>query len=374
MSERSRLRAAHRWVVKIGSALLTNDGQGLDLGMMDAWVAQICAIREQGVEIVLVSSGAVAAGMECLGWQQRPDALNQLQAAAAVGQARLVQAWEAAFRKKGVQPAQVLLTHADHSNRQRYLNARGTLKALIAHNVIPVVNENDTVVTDEIRFGDNDTLGALVANVIEADVLVLLTDQDGLFTSDPRKNPGAVLINENRASDPALDAMAGGGSGRLGRGGMQTKLRAGRLAASSGAATVIANGRTDNVLVRLYQEESLGTLLLPDQGRLAARKQWLQGHMRTSGELVIDAGAVRVLKEQGSSLLAVGVKSVQGRFQRGEMVTCIDESGVEVARGLINYGSAEARKLLGRPSSEIRQLLGYEGEEELIHRDNMVIN
>ncbi|WP_263078262.1 glutamate 5-kinase [Endozoicomonas sp. Mp262] len=373
MSERSRLRSAQRWVVKIGSALLTNDGQGLDMGSMDAWVRQICMLRQQGIEVVLVSSGAVAAGMECLGWAERPDALHQLQAAAAVGQARLVQAWEASFDKEGVQPAQILLTHADHSNRQRYLNARATLRALLEHDVVPVVNENDTVVTDEIRFGDNDTLGALVANLVEADVLVILTDQDGLFTCDPRKNSEARLIHEAQASDSRLDAMAGGGSGRLGRGGMQTKLRAGRLAAGSGAATVIVGGRIDNVLGRLYQQESLGTLLLPDQGRLAARKQWLQGHMRTSGELVLDAGAVKVLREKGRSLLSVGVKEVRGYFQRGEMVACVDEQGGEVARGLINYGSAEARKLIGRSSSEIRLLLGYEGEEELIHRDNMIV-
>ncbi len=373
MSERSRLYSARRWVVKIGSALLTNDGQGLDLGRMDAWVSQICALRQQGIEVVLVSSGAVAAGMECLGWAERPDALHQLQAAAAVGQARLVQAWEASFRKQGVQPAQVLLTHADHSNRQRYLNARATLRALLEHSVVPVVNENDTVVTDEIRFGDNDTLGALVANVVEADVLVILTDQDGLFTSDPRKNTDAKLIDQAQANDAALDAMAGGGSGRLGRGGMQTKLRAGRLAAGSGAATVIVGGRIDNVLVRLYEQENLGTLLVPDQGRLAARKQWLQGHMRTSGELVLDAGAVKVLREKGRSLLAVGVRDVRGYFQRGEMVTCIDEAGAEVARGLINYGSADARKMKGQCSSMIGELLGYQGEPELIHRDNMIV-
>lgn len=373
MSERSRLQSAQRWVVKIGSALLTNDGQGLDINSMAAWVAQMCALRQQGVEIVLVSSGAVAAGMECLGWTERPRGLHQLQAAAAVGQARLVQAWESAFCQQGVQPAQILLTHADHSNRQRYLNARATLRALLEHGVVPVVNENDTVVTDEIRFGDNDTLAALVAGLVEADVLVILTDQDGLFTCDPRKHPEARLIDEARAHDSALDAMAGGGSGRLGCGGMQTKLRAGRLAASSGAATVIAGGRLDNVLGRLYRQEAIGTLLLPDQGRLAARKQWLQGHMRTSGELVLDAGAVHVLRKKGRSLLPVGVRAVRGHFLRGAMVTCLDEQGCEVARGLINYGSADARKIAGKASALIGEQLGYEGEPELIHRDNMII-
>ena len=314
MNERNRLQSGRRWVVKIGSALLTNDGQGLDTDRINAWAAQIAVLRQRGIDVVLVSSGAVAAGMECLGWSERPGALDQLQAAAAVGQARLVQAWEEAFGYKNIQPAQILLTHADHSNRQRYLNARATIMALLEHGVVPVINENDTVVTDEIRFGDNDTLGALVANVVEADVLVILTDQDGLFTGDPRKYSEATLIDQAKASDPALDAMAGGGSGSLGRGGMQTKLRAARLAAASGAATVIVGGRLESVLDRLYAQERLGTLLIPDQGRLAARKQWLQGHMRTSGELVLDAGAVRVLRDKGRSLLAVGVKAVNGRF------------------------------------------------------------
>ncbi|MFK0573788.1 glutamate 5-kinase [Endozoicomonas sp.] len=373
MSKRNRLRTARRWVIKIGSALLTNEGQGLDLSRMDGWVTQMCQLRDQGVEVVLVSSGAVAAGMEKLGWMERPTALHQLQAAAAVGQARLVQAWEASFQKYGVQPAQVLLTHDDHSNRRRYLNARSTLKTLLEMGVVPVINENDTVVTDELRFGDNDTLAALVANQVEADFLVILTDQDGLFTADPRTNPDARLIHEMHARDESLDAMAGGGSGRLGRGGMQTKLRASRQAAASGAATVIVGGRTDNVITRIFEGEELGTLLLPEREPMAARKQWLQGHLKTAGELVLDAGAVRVLKEQGKSLLPVGVKALSGNFQRGEMVTCLDEKGNEVARGLINYGVSEAERIIGQPSHQIKALLGYQREPELLHRDNMVL-
>ncbi|WP_257295772.1 glutamate 5-kinase [Endozoicomonas sp. YOMI1] len=373
MSERNRLRTARRWVIKIGSALLTNEGQGLDLDRMDAWVTQMCQLRDQGLEVVLVSSGAVAAGMEKLGWMERPTALHQLQAAAAVGQARLVQAWEVGFQKYGVQPAQVLLTHDDHSNRRRYLNARSTLKTLLEMGVVPVINENDTVVTDELRFGDNDTLAALVANQVEADVLVILTDQDGLFTADPRTNPDARLIQEVRARDESLDTMAGGGSGRLGLGGMLTKLRASRQAAASGCATVIAGGCADNVIIRVFAGEELGTLLLPDQEPMAARKQWLQGHLKTAGELVLDAGAVRVLKEQGKSLLPVGVKALRGRFQRGEMVTCLDENGNEVARGLINYGASEAERIIGQPSHQIKALLGYQREPELLHRDNMVL-
>ena len=373
MSKRNRLPTTRRWVVKIGSALLTNEGQGLDLQRMDGWVTQMCQLRKAGVEVVLVSSGAVAAGMEKLGWMERPAALHQLQAAAAVGQTRLVQAWETGFQKYGVQPAQVLLTHDDHSSRKRYLNARSTLKTLLEMGVVPVINENDTVVTDELRFGDNDTLAALVANQVEADVLVILTDQDGLFTADPRSNADARLIHEVRARDDSLDAMAGGGSGRLGRGGMQTKLRASRQAAASGAATIIVGGRTDSVLTRLFAGEELGTLLIPDQEPMAARKQWLQGHLKTAGQLVLDAGAVRVLKDQGKSLLPVGVKAVAGQFQRGEMVACVDENGNEVARGLINYGASEVARIIGKPSHQIAALLGYQGEPELLHRDNMVL-
>ena len=374
MSERGRLKSARRWVVKIGSALLTDEGRGLDVSRIDDWVEQMCQLRSQGVEIVLVSSGAVAAGMERMGWTRRPKALHELQAAAAVGQARLVQIWETSFRKQGVQPAQVLLTHADHSNRQRYLNAKTTLRTLLDMGVVPVVNENDTVVNDELRFGDNDTLGALVANQVEADALVILTDQDGLFTADPRSNPDARLIDEVMAGDTALDVMAGGGSGHLGRGGMATKLRAARQASASGAATVIVGGRSQQVLTRLCAGDTLGTLLLPDHEPMAARKQWLQGHMKTSGELVLDAGAVRVLKEQGKSLLPVGVREVKGHFQRGEMVTCQDESGSEVARGLINYSSQEARQIIGKPSHLIAGILGYQGEEEILHRDNLVLS
>ncbi len=373
MSERSRLKKARRWVIKIGSALLTNEGRGLDVSSINDWVTQICQLRKQGVEVILVSSGAIAAGMEKLNLKDRPTALNELQAAAAVGQARLVQTWESSFQYHGVQPAQILLTHADHSNRKRYLNARSTLNTLLDMGVVPVVNENDTVVTDEICFGDNDTLGALVTNLVEADMLVILTDQDGLYTADPRMDSSAKLISEVRAQDPSLDAMAGGGSGRLGRGGMQTKLRAARQAAASGAATVIVGGRIDQVIERLSQEEELGTLLLPDHERMAARKQWLQGHMQTAGELVLDAGAVDVLCNQGKSLLPVGVKAIKGLFQRGEMVTCVDEQGNEVARGLINYGSDEASKIVGQGSKRIPKILGYEGESELLHRDNMVL-
>ena len=374
MSERDRLKSARRWVVKIGSALLTDEGRGLDIARIDGWVEQMCQLRSEGVEIVLVSSGAVAAGMERMGWTERPEALHELQAAAAVGQARLVQTWETSFRKHGVQPAQVLLTHADHSDRQRYLNAKTTLRTLIDMGVVPVVNENDTVVNDELRFGDNDTLGALVANQVEADVLVILTDQDGLFTADPRSNPDAQLISEVLASDSSLEAMAGGGTGHLGRGGMATKLRASRQASASGAATVIVGGRTENVLTRLHAEEDLGTLLLPEHEPLAARKQWLQGHMKTSGTLTLDAGAARVLKELGKSLLPVGVREVTGFFQRGEMVTCQDEAGNEIARGLVNYSSQEARQIMGKPSHQIAGVLGYKGEQELLHRDNLILS
>ncbi|WP_163835143.1 glutamate 5-kinase [Spartinivicinus ruber] len=373
MSKRQLLTRAKRWVIKIGSALLTDNGKGLDTQSMAGWVDQIAELSRLGHEIVLVSSGSVAAGMSRLGWTARPSAIHELQTAAAVGQMGLVQAYESRFNTHGMTTAQVLLTHADLSDRQRYLNARSTLRSLLALGVIPVVNENDTVVTDEIRFGDNDTLGALVANLIEADVLVILTDQQGLMTADPRKDPTAELVSEVMASDAKLDLMASGGSGQLGRGGMATKLRAARLAARSGAATVIVGGRVANVLTRLQQAELLGTLLLPEHERLLARKQWLAGHLRTKGRLVLDQGAVRVLRQEGRSLLPVGVKAVSGEFQRGEMVACVDDNQREIARGLVNYNALEAAKIVGKPSHQIQAILGYVDEPELIHRDNLVL-
>ena len=373
MSQREQLRRARRLVIKIGSALLTNDGRGLDVPALARWVDQVADLIREGVEIVVVSSGSVAEGMSRLGWAQRPDHLHELQAAAAVGQMGLVQTWEAQFRRHDRHAAQILLTHDDLSDRKRYLNARSTLRTLLDFGVIPIVNENDTVVTDEIRFGDNDTLGALVANLIEADGLIILTDQDGLFDRDPRKHADARLVTERRAGDPELDIMAGGGAGALGRGGMQTKLRAARLAARSGAFTVIVGGRLDNVVTRLRAGEALGTLLLPEQGRIAARKQWLASHLQTRGRVTIDAGAVKVLRGGGRSLLPVGVKGVAGQFRRGEMVSCVDEGGREVARGLINYDADEARAIAGRSSDRIADVLGYVSDEELIHRDNLVL-
>ncbi len=371
-ASRERVQKARRWVVKIGSALLTNDGQGLDAQAISRWVDQLAALRRQGMEIVLVSSGAVAEGMTRLGWSVRPKELNRLQAAAAVGQTGLVQAYEANFQRHDTHTAQILLTHDDLTNRNRYLNARATLKTLIQMGVVPVVNENDTVVTDEFRFGDNDTLAALVANLIEADGVILLTDQLGLYTADPRSNPLAELISEARAEDEALVAVAGGG-GRLGQGGMATKVRAAKLAARSGAVTLIASGREDDVLLRLKQGEVLGTLLVPDRSPMAARKQWLAGHLQARGTLVLDAGAVSALAERGKSLLPAGVRSLTGVFTRGEMVLLADESGRVVARGLVNYGAEDARKIIGKPSSSISAALGYVSEEELVHRDNLVL-
>jgi len=356
MSGRQAVVQGKRWVVKIGSALLTNDGQGLDEVAIAGWVDQMAALRHQGIELVLVSSGSVAAGMQRLGMTERPRELHKLQAAAAVGQMGLVQTYEVGFKRHQLQTAQILLTHDDLSNRKRYLNAKGTLAALVDWGVVPVVNENDTVVTDEIRFGDNDTLGALVTNLMVADVLILLTDQQGLFDSDPRSNPQAKLVEQARADDKTLDAMAGGSGGVLGRGGMQTKLRAARLAARSGAATVIVGGREPDVLLRLRAGETLGTLLTPECEPQAARKQWLAGHLQARGSLVLDAGAVRVLSESGRSLLPVGVKAVKGEFSRGEMVLCVDEQGTVIARGLVNYGADEARRIIGRSSSLIQIL------------------
>ena len=373
MTDRTQLKNARRWVIKIGSALLTRDGAGLDLPAIQGWVDQIAVLLEQGMDVVLVSSGAVAEGLCRLGWKQRPHALHDLQAAAAVGQMGLIQAWESCFARHGRQTAQILLTHDDLSNRERYLNARSTIRSLLALGVVPVVNENDTVVIDEIRFGDNDTLAALAANLVEADNLVILTDQNGLFDRDPRQHAEAKLISEALVSESSLDAMADGGAGSLGRGGMVTKVRAARLAARSGASTLIASGREPGVLEALRRGDEIGTLLKAGEALVTARKQWLAGHLQTRGRLVLDAGAISVLQKSGGSLLAVGVTAVEGGFARGDMVVCIDSEGQEVARGLVNYPASEVRKIMGQPSDRIESLLGYVDEAELIHRDNLVL-
>ncbi len=369
---RKGLAQPGRWVVKIGSALLTNDGQGLDQNAIAGWVDQLVELTRRGVEVILVSSGSVAEGMTRLGWSERPREIYRLQAAAAVGQMGLVQAYEANFRRHGMHTAQVLLTHDDLSNRKRYLNARSTLRTLIEMGVVAVINENDTVVTSEIRFGDNDTLGALVANAVEADALILLTDQNGLYTADPRSNPDAELISEAMAGEERLEAMAGGG-GKLGRGGMATKVRAAKLAARSGAVTVIASGREPEVLLKLHSAQQIGTLLLPEREPMAARKQWIAGHLQARGTLVLDPGAVTALVQGGKSLLPAGVRSVTGDFSRGEMVIMMDEAGRVIARGLANYGSNDAAKIIGRPSRAIEEQLGFMGEEELVHRDNLIL-
>lgn len=375
MSEnRQALKASKRVVVKIGSALLTNDGRGLYAEGLDTWVSQLAALRASGRELVLVSSGAVAEGMTRLGWRERPDNLHKLQAAAAVGQMGLVHAYETRFRAHGLQTAQILLGHDDISARDRYLNARSTLLTLLELGVVPVVNENDTVVTDEIRFGDNDTLAALVANLIDADTLVILTDQRGLFEEDPRSNPNAKLISEASVEDRTLDVMVGGAAGSLGRGGMLTKLRAARLASRSGANTVIVGGREDRVLDRVFGAEDLGTLLLSKEPPITARKKWLAGQLQLRGAVQIDDGAVRVLRQQGRSLLPVGVVAVTGQFSRGDLVRCVDAQGNEVARGLVNYCADDARRLQGASSAKIAELLGFVGEPELIHRDNLVVS
>ncbi len=370
---RERIAKARRWVVKVGSSLVTAKGAGLDKQAIADWATQIANLRKDGREVVLVSSGAVAEGMARLGLKQRPAVLSELQAAAAVGQMGLVQAWESAFQQHGLHTAQVLLTHDDVSSRDRYLNSRGTLKSLLEFGVIPVINENDTVATDEIRLGDNDTLAALAVNLVEADVLVILTDQDGLFDADPRANADARLIAEAELSDARLEAMAGAGRGELGRGGMRTKLLAARWAARSGAATLIAHGRAPGVLEKLAQGEAIGTLLKPAQGVMAARKRWIAGQLQVRGKLHLDAGAAQVLRDKGKSLLPVGVKKVEGEFGRGDLVLCLDPDGREVARGLVNYDAAESRRILGLASSKVQEALGYPGAPELIHRDNLVL-
>ena len=371
--QRDKLGSAKRLVIKIGSALLTNDGKGLDRDFIQNIVVQLSQLREAGIELVLVSSGSVAEGMTRLGLKERPQYLHELQAAAAIGQMGLVQAYESCFQKHQLNTAQVLLTHDDLSDRKRYLNARSTINTLIDFGVIPIINENDTVVTDEIKFGDNDTLGALVANLVEADGLIILTDQDGMYDSDPRHNANASLLHELAANDPGLDAMAGARSGSLGRGGMQTKLKAARLASRSGAFTVIAGGRIDSILPQLLKGERLGTYLYSDTSRQLARKQWLAGHLQTKGKLVLDAGAVDVILKGGKSLLPIGVISCSGRFRRGEIVSCFDEAGQEIARGLVNYDQEDAKRIVRLPSENIISVLGFSHAPELIHRDNLVL-
>ena len=368
----TRLAEAKRLVIKVGSALVTNNGAGLDLAAINEWAKQIAELRQKGRQVVLVSSGAIACGMQRLGWSRRPRAVHELQACAAVGQMGLAQVYETAFASHGLHTAQVLLTHEDLADRKRYLNARTTLSTLLELGVVPIINENDTVVTDEIKFGDNDTLGALVANLVDADGLIILTDQLGLFTADPRKDASATLIAEARAGDPALEAMAGGAGTQFGKGGMITKVIAAKRAASSGTHTVIASGRETNVMPRLAAGEPIGTLLVSETARLNARKQWLADHLQLNGQLVLDAGAVKALSE-GKSLLPIGVTEVRGEFERGAAVACITPDGHEVARGLTNYGSSDSRRIARHGSQDIEAILGYLDEPELIHRDNLIL-
>ena len=367
------LRSARRIVVKVGSSLVTNEGRGLDEQAIGEWCRQIAHLVRDGREVIMVSSGAIAEGMKRLGWTTRPHEVHELQAAAAVGQMGLAQIYETKLRENGLGSAQVLLTHADLADRERYLNARSTLMTLLQHKVLPVINENDTVVTDEIKFGDNDTLGALVANLVEADALVILTDQKGLYTADPRKDPAATFVHEARAGDPALEAMAGGAGSSLGRGGMITKILAAKRAAGSGASTVIAWGREPDALLRLARGEAIGTLLVAQTAKQQARKQWMADHLQLRGAVVVDAGAALKLQAEGKSLLAIGMTAVDGDFSRGDVVAIRSEAGTEIARGLANYASAEARLLCRKASSEFEALLGYTAEPEMIHRDNLIL-
>jgi glutamate 5-kinase len=369
---RTRIAQSKRLVVKVGSALVTNNGAGLDHGFIAECARQIACLHETNREVLLVSSGAIAAGMQRLGWKERPHAMHDLQAAAAVGQMGLAQAYENTFAEHGLKTAQILLTHEDLSDRKRYLNARNTLQALLAYGVVPIINENDTVVTDEIKFGDNDTLGALVANLVEADSLIILTDQKGLYTADPRRDANATLISEGRADDRQYEAMAGGAGSSISRGGMITKVRAAQRAARSGAHTAIVCGREHEALLRVGNGEDIGTLLYATESPLAARKQWLADHLQLAGSLVLDAGAIKALHD-GRSLLPIGVTAVEGDFERGTAVACRTPDGRELARGLANYSSSEARRIAGHGTQEIEQLLGYIEEEELIHRDNLVL-
>ena len=369
----SVLAQARRLVIKVGSSLVTNQGHGLDHAALANWAEQIAELKRRERAVLLVSSGAIAEGMQRLGWKRRPRQLHHLQAAAALGQMGLVQAYESCFRTHNLHAAQILLTHEDLADRRRYLNARSTLRTLLELNTIPVINENDTVAIDEIKFGDNDTLAALVTNLVEADALIILTDQPGLFDRDPRRHADAALVTEAKAGDPRLDEMAGGVGSHIGSGGMITKIRAAKRAARSGAHTIIASGREPNVLVRLTDGEQIGTQLIAQTMTLAARKQWLADHLQVRGRLTLDAGAVRALTQDGKSLLPIGVEDVSGDFERGEVVSCVDPARREIARGLVNYSAIETRKILRTPSREIEARLGYIDEPELIHRDNLVL-
>lgn len=376
MTERiasSVLRDARRIVVKVGSSLVTNEGRGLDEVAIGEWCRQLSALVREGREVIMVSSGAIAEGMKRLGWSSRPHEIHELQAAAAVGQMGLAQMYETRFRAHGLGSAQVLLTHADLADRERYLNARSTLLTLLKLGVVPVINENDTVVNDEIKFGDNDTLGALVANLVEADALIILTDQKGLYTADPRKDPAAQFVHEAQAGDPALEAMAGGAGSSIGKGGMITKILAAKRAAGSGASTVIAWGRETDALLRLTRGEAIGTLLVAPTQKNQARKQWMADHLQLRGAVVVDAGAVTKLLEEGKSLLPIGMTAVEGEFSRGDVIAVRNAQGEEIARGLANYASSEARLLCRKPSSDFEKLLGYVAEPEMVHRDNLVL-
>jgi glutamate 5-kinase len=368
------LRDARRIVVKVGSSLVTNEGRGLDEVAIGEWCRQMALLSAQGKEVVMVSSGAIAEGMKRLGWTTRPSEVPALQAAAAVGQMGLAQMYETKLRENGMGSAQVLLTHADLADRERYLNARSTLLTLLQHHVLPVINENDTVVNDEIKFGDNDTLGALVANLIEADLLVILTDQKGLYTADPRKDPAATFVHEARAGDAALETMAGGAGSSLGKGGMITKILAAKRAAGSGASTVIAWGREPDALLRLCKGDNMGTLLVAQTAKQQARKQWMADHLQLRGSVTVDAGAAHKVLTEGKSLLPIGMSGVSGDFSRGDVIAIKDDQGAEIARGLANYASAEARLLCRKPSHEYEALLGYTAEPEMVHRDNLILS
>lgn len=367
------LAKARRVVVKVGSSLVTNEGRGLDEAAIAQWCVQLAALVKEGREVIMVSSGAIAEGMKRLGWAARPKAIHELQAAAAVGQMGLVQMYETKLREQGLGSAQVLLTHADLADRERYLNARSTLLTLLSHRVIPVINENDTVVNDEIKFGDNDTLGALVANLVDADVYVILTDQKGLYTADPRKDPSAEFVHTAQAGDAALEKMAGGAGSSIGKGGMLTKIIAAKRAAGSGASTVIAWGRESQALLRLMQGEPIGTLLIAQTAKQQARKQWMADHLQLAGSVAVDDGAAQRLKGGKVSLLPVGMTAVQGDFARGDVIAIVDAQGAEIARGLANYAAHEARLICRRASSEFEALLGYTGEAEMVHKDNLVL-
>jgi len=364
-----------RWVIKIGSSLVTKSSTGLNIKNIKDWAGQINELIDQNINVIIVSSGAIAEGMNRLNLVKRPSSSSRLQALAATGQMGLIQAYEVAFKKYNILTAQMLLTHEDLSNRARYLNAKNTLNNLMQYNIIPIINENDTVSTDEIKFGDNDTLASLVANLSGAEKLIILTDQDGLYTNDPRKVKDSKLIKSISVLDKKLNKYAGPSNNILGRGGMITKISAAKKAAKSNTQTIIANGIKKNILINiLNNQDYIGTTIYNKNLAINSKKQWIANSLKIKGKIIVDAGAKKVIKQSGKSLLPVGIKSISGEFKKGDLLAICSSNNIEIATGLTNYGSNELAKIIGMSTARIKKEFGIIDSEVVIHRDNMILS